>query len=182
MEKKWLIVVDMQNDFVNGVLGTKEAQDIVPYLVDKVKNFDGEIMFTMDTHPQDYLTSTQEGKFLPIPHCIKGSKGWELIDELKEYAPEYCKIIKPTFGSIDLAKKLIKETFCGQIESIELCGVCTDICVVSNALLLKAFLPNVPSYVDAKACAGVTPEKHEAALEVMRSCQINVISRENKED
>lgn len=172
---KYLIVVDMQEDFVFGKLGSKEAQQIVPKVVEKVKNFEGVVIFTQDTHNENYL-QTQEGKNLPVEHCQKGSKGWQLIKELDNIQKEkQWKIYeKGTFGSLLLAQELCKEAEQQKIESIELIGVCTDICVVSNALLLKAYLPEIPFFVDAACCAGVTEEKHKAALEVMESCQIKV--------
>lgn len=172
--EKVLVIVDMQKDFVDGSLGTKEAQAIVPAVKDKIDNFDGEIIFTMDTHMEDYL-STQEGKKLPVSHCIKGTPGHEIIEELQPYTKKALAIFeKETFGSRKLGsflKELHKEK---EIESIEFIGLCTDICVVSNALLIKAFLPEVPIIVDSNCCAGVTPEKHESALETMRSCQIEI--------
>ncbi len=170
--KKYLIVVDMQKDFVNGSLGTKEAEVIVPAVLEKVKAFDGEVIFTKDTHFDNYL-ETSEGRLLPVEHCIKGTDGWMLIDELEEYCSDNdCKVYeKLTFGCKELAADIYAD---GNI-SIELIGLCTDICVVSNALLLKAFLPEAEIKVDASCCAGVTPKKHEAALETMRSCQIKVI-------
>ena len=164
----------MQKDFVDGSLGTKEAQEIVPTVKAKIEAFDGEILFTLDTHTKEYL-DTQEGHNLPVPHCIKGTPGHEIIKELQPYAKKALAIFeKETFGSRKLAsflKELHKEK---KIESIELIGLCTDICVVSNALLIKAFLPEVPIVVDSNCCAGVTPEKHESALETMRSCQIGI--------
>lgn len=170
--EKILIIVDMQKDFVDGSLGTKEAQAIVPEVKKKIENFDGDIIFTKDTHGGDYM-STQEGQNLPVSHCIKETAGHEIIEELQPYIKKSLAVFeKETFGSRKLAnflKELHKEK---EIESIELIGLCTDICVVSNALLIKAFLPEVPISVDSKCCAGVTPEKHESALEVMRSCQI----------
>ena len=169
-----LIVVDMQNDFIDGTLGTKEAVAIVPKVEEKIRNFDGKVFFTRDTHETYYL-ETQEGKNLPVPHCIKGTPGHEIINELQPYVKKALAVFeKETFGSRKLAnflKELHKEK---EIESIELIGLCTDICVVSNALLIKAFLPEVPSLADSNCCAGVTPEKHESALETMRSCQILV--------
>lgn len=172
--EKILIIVDMQKDFVDGSLGTKEAQAIVPAVKNKIESFDGEIIFTKDTHTEDYL-QTQEGKKLPVPHCIKGTSGHEIIEELQPYTKKALAIFeKETFGSRKLVrflKELHKEK---EIESIELIGLCTDICVVSNALLIKAFLPEVPIAVDSSCCAGVTPEKHESALETMKSCQIEV--------
>lgn len=175
MDKRYLIVVDMQKDFVNGALGTKEAEAIVPAVLEKVKNFDGEVIFTKDTHFENYL-STAEGKLLPVEHCIKGTDGWMLIDELEKYCAENGNVVyeKLTFGCKELAQDMLAKYEAEAIASIELIGLCTDICVVSNALLLKAFLPEVEIYVDASCCAGVTPEKHDAALETMASCQILV--------
>ena len=167
--KRVLIVVDMQVDFVNGALGTAEAEAIVPKVVEKVRGFDGEVIFTQDTHPQNYL-ETQEGRHLPVAHCIEGTEGWRLIPALRPLAEGRRVVQKPTFGSRALAEALAAE----DIESIELIGLCTDICVVSNALLLKAFMPEVPVSVDAACCAGVTPERHAAALDTMRSCQIGI--------
>lgn len=174
MAQKYLIVVDMQDDFVYGALGSKQAQEIVDSVVKKIKEFDGRIIFTKDTHEKNYL-QTQEGKFLPVEHCIRGTKGWELIAPLQEMtkSSNYKIYEKGTFGCVDLAVDLKEKE--EEIESIEWIGVCTDICVVSNALLVKANMPEVPMYVDAGCCAGVTREKHEAALETMRSCQIQVL-------
>ena len=169
-----LIIVDMQKDFVDGALGTAEAQAIVPTVKEKIENFKGEIIFTKDTHTENYL-DTQEGRNLPVPHCIKGTLGHEIIKELQPYTKKALAIFeKETFGSRKLAsflKELHKEK---EIESIKLIGLCTDICVVSNALLIKAFLPEVPILVDSSCCAGVTPEKHKSALETMESCQIRI--------
>ncbi len=176
MENKYLIIVDMQKDFVTGALGSAEARAIVPAVVEKLDSFDGTILFTKDTHHADYLT-TQEGKNLPVEHCIEGSEGWELISELQRFADARgtgSVYKKEAFGSVALAEALRAENEKKPISSIELIGVCTDICVVSNALLIKAYLPEVPVLVNAACCAGVTPEKHEAALETMRSCQITV--------
>ena len=175
MAGKYLIVVDMQKDFVNGTLGSKEAEVIVPMVLDKVKNFEGEVIFTKDTHFQDYL-STSEGKMLPVEHCIKDSEGWMLIEELEEYCRNNNSRVyeKLTFGCKELAQDMLRTYEEEAITSIELIGLCTDICVVSNALLLKAFLPEVEISVDASCCAGVTPAKHAAALETMASCQILV--------
>lgn len=172
---KYLIVVDMQNDFVTGVLGTKEAQEISKAVIDKAANFDGKVIFTRDTHFENYM-ETQEGKFLPVPHCIKGTDGWQLIPGLEKIrvekdAPAYDKI---TFGCPKLAADLVAENEKEAIESIELVGVCTDICVVSNALLIKANLPEVLVKVDPACCAGVTPANHDAALQTMAACQIQM--------
>lgn len=175
MSSRYLIVIDMQNDFVDGALGTPEAQAIAPALVEAVSSFDGEIIFTLDTHGENYL-DTQEGKHLPVPHCIKGTQGWELIPALAELQRERRARVfeKPTFGSTELAHYLVACNDEEPIESIELVGVCTDICVVSNALLIKAALPEVAVKVDPALCAGVTPEAHEAALATMASCQIEM--------
>ena len=171
--KQILIVVDMQNDFIDGALGTKEAVAIVPKVEDKIRNFDGEVFFTRDTHETWYL-ETQEGKNLPVPHCIRGTEGWQIrkeLDTLRKTDP----IDKETFGSTDLAADLLALHEDEEIGSITLVGLCTDICVISNALLLKATLPEVPIYVDAAYCAGVTPESHENALKAMEACQIKVM-------
>ncbi len=169
---KILIVVDMQNDFIDQALGTKEAVGIVENVAKKIRSFDGKVIYTMDTHLENY-PETQEGKNLPVAHCIKGSKGWELSPELP-VGPDATIFEKPTFGSVELGrylKKMAEET---DIEAIEIIGLCTDICVISNALLIKAFLPEVKISVDASCCAGVTPESHKNALEAMKMCQIGV--------
>ena len=171
--KQILIVVDMQNDFIDGALGTKEAAAIVPKVEDKIRNFDGEVFFTRDTHETWYL-ETQEGKNLPVPHCIRGTEGWQIrkeLDALRKTEP----IDKETFGSTDLAADLLALHEDEEIGSITLVGLCTDICVISTALLIKATLPEVPIYVDAACCAGVTPESHENALKAMEACQIKVM-------
>lgn len=175
MENKYLIVVDMQNDFVTGSLGTQKAQQIVPTVVQKVQDFNGIVVFTKDTHETAYL-STQEGKLLPVEHCLRETNGWQLIEQFAQIQQQNgWKIYeKGTFGCLELAEQLLKEHNARPIQSIELVGLCTDICVVSNALLLKAYLPEVPIFVDAACCAGVTPEKHEMALETMGSCQIQI--------
>ena len=168
-----LIVVDMQNDFIDGALGTKEAAAIVPKVEEKIQNFDGKVFFTRDTHETYYL-ETQEGKTLPVPHCIRGTDGWQIreeLDALRKTEP----IDKETFGSTDLAGELVAFNEDEEIGSITLVGLCTDICVISNALLIKASLPEVPICVDATCCAGVTPESHENALKAMEACQIRII-------
>ena len=171
--KNVLIVVDMQNDFVSGSLGTAEARAIVPAVREKIARHEGRVIFTQDTHRPDYL-ATQEGRNLPVEHCVKDTWGWQIVDELQEFvhAPNARVIEKPTFGSTDLAALLKDEA--DEIASVELIGLCTDICVVSNALLIKATLPEIPMAVDSACCAGVTPEKHLAALETLRSCQVAV--------
>ena len=171
---KLLIVIDVQNDFVDGSLGTKEAMAIIPKVVEKIKSYPKEDVFaTRDTHEKDYL-STPEGKHLPVEHCIYGTDGWQLAPEVKILLTGAEIIDKPTFGSVTLVEmmKMIRDT---EPIEIEMIGLCTDICVISNALLLKAALPDVEITVDAQCCAGVTPELHEAALKVMESCQINVV-------
>ena len=168
--KRLLVVVDMQNDFIDGALGTKEAQAIVPAVVKKAEAYAAagdEVVFTLDTHFDGYL-DTAEGRKLPVPHCIKGTAGWELCDPLKAF--EGRRFEKHTFGSDSLSEYVRG----GDYRSVELVGLCTDICVVSNALLIKAFLPETPVFVDSACAAGVTRERHEAALETMRSCQIVV--------
>ncbi|MCD8189863.1 MAG: cysteine hydrolase [Clostridiales bacterium] len=171
----YLILVDVQNDFVDGALGTAEAREMLPRLLDKVRQFDGTILVTKDTHGPDYM-ETQEGRNLPVPHCVRGAEGWQLAPALLDIpAVREAKVYeKPCFGSAALAADLAAENRAGGVESVELVGLCTDICVVSNALLLKAAMPEVPISVDARCCAGVTPEKHQAALTVMESCQIAV--------
>ena len=173
--KKILIVVDMQKDFVDGALGSKEAVAIVDNVVKKIENFDGDIIVTYDTHSENYM-ETQEGKNLPVPHCIKGTNGWKLDGKVQAAVDkrEYKTIEKPTFGSTELPG-YIKANYNPDEIEIELVGLCTDICVVSNALLLKANFLETKVSVDASCCAGVTPESHNAALTTMRMCQVNVI-------
>ena len=168
-----LVVVDMQNDFIDGALGTKEAVTIVPKVEEKIRNFKGTVLFTRDTHETWYL-DTQEGKKLPIPHCIRDTEGWQIrreLDDLRKTEP----IDKETFGSTDLAADLVAMNIDDEIGSITFVGLCTDICVISNAMLIKAFEPEVPVYVDGRCCAGVTPESHRRALEAMAVCQIHVL-------
>ena len=165
----------MQNDFIDGALGTKEAVAILPAVKSKIENFDGKVLFTRDTHESDYL-STQEGKNLPVEHCIKDTDGWQIHPELDALRKEE-PIDKPSFGSVALAQLLKTcDTYDEKIEEITLVGLCTDICVISNALLLKAAMPEVPITVDASCCAGVTPASHKNALEAMKMCQIKVIN------
>ena len=167
-----LIVVDMQNDFIDGALGTAEAVAIVPNVLEKIKNFNGKIIFTRDTHQENYM-DTQEGSKLPVPHCIENSPGWQIRDELLGHG-EIAVLDKPTFGSKELGEMLLKLNEQEAISSICLIGLCTDICVISNALLAKAFLPEVPVSVDASCCAGVTPQSHLNALSAMKMCQIGI--------
>ena len=170
---KCLVVIDVQNDFVSGSLGTPEAQAMLPRLEEKLRGFEGCVWMTLDTHGADYM-DTQEGKHLPVPHCVRETEGWQLAGELGKLAESLGAGIveKPTFGSEELVASLKALYEAGELESIELVGLCTDICVVSNALMLKAAMPELPMSVDSACCAGVTPQKHEAALEVMRSCQV----------
>lgn len=164
--KRTLIVVDMQNDFIDGSLGTKEAQAIVENVKKKIEQYRAngdEIIFTRDTHQADYL-QTPEGKELPVEHCIEGTHGWEIAEGID--LPDCLHIDKPTFGWTKWNQY--------DFETIELVGLCTDICVVSNALILKAYFPEAEISVDASCCAGVTPESHEAALTTMKMCQIHV--------
>ena len=171
--QKVLVVVDMQNDFIDGALGTKEAVAIVPGVKEKIENFDGVVLFTRDTHETYYL-DTQEGQKLPVPHCIRDTEGWQIrseLDALRKTEP----IDKETFGSTDLAGELTMIDEDEGIGSITLVGLCTDICVISNALLVKASLPEIPIIVDSACCAGVTPESHENALNAMKMCQIDIV-------
>lgn len=171
--RKILIVVDMQNDFIDGALGTEEAVAIVPAVIDKIRSYPVEnIIATRDTHQEDYLDS-QEGKYLPVKHCIKGTKGWQIKESVAAALGAAEVIDKPTFGSVSLAQKLVGMNQEEPVE-IEMVGLCTDICVVSNALAIKAFLPEVKITVDEKCCAGVTQKSHEAAITTMKSCQIQV--------
>ena len=168
-----LVVVDMQNDFVTGPLGTPEARTILPKVAEKVKNFPGRVLFTRDTHEENYLES-REGKVLPVPHCIRGTRGWEICPELETLRKEE-PVDKPTFGSTGLGEVLrAADQYGEKIGKITLAGVCTDICVISNALLLRAFLPEAEIAVDAACCAGVTPESHQTALRAMKACQIAI--------
>ena len=171
-KKDLLVVVDMQNDFIDGSLGTPEAQKIVSNVVDKIANWNGDIAITKDTHSEDYL-NTREGRFLPIKHCIKDTWGWELNEDVQHILTIKSNkvigtILKHKFGAFALT-----DPYC-RYQTITLIGLCTDICVISNALILKNVFPETDIYVDSSCCAGVTPAKHEAALEVMRSCQIEV--------
>lgn len=180
MDKKILIVVDMQNDFIDGSLGTTEAQAIVTNVKKKIeeyKSYGNPIIFTQDTHYADYL-NTSEGKMLPVEHCIRLTNGWNIHHDLLEIINDLeCLVIeKPTFGSINLMWEIedMIDNYGNNIE-LEFVGLCTDICVVSNVLMAKAYYPDLKIVVDASCCAGVTTEKHKAALEVMKSCQVDVI-------
>lgn len=172
---KTLVVVDMQNDFVTGSLSTKEAQAIVPNVKARVESGEfEEFFYTKDTHYSNYLTSTLEGEKLPVEHCIKNTIGWDIIPELQTQG--FITEEKDTFGSLEMLDDFIHYSdFPDADDEIEICGLCTDICVVSNALLIRAKFPNLKIIVRANCCAGSTPELHEAALKVMESCQIDVI-------
>lgn len=171
---KVLVVVDMQKDFIDGALGTPEAVEIVPRVIQKIREFNGLVIATRDTHEEDYL-DTQEGKKLPVRHCIRGTDGWEIHPEIQKLLPED-PIDKPTFGSVELGQMLKARQDSGEtVESITLVGLCTDICVISNALLLKAYLPETRVFVDASCCAGVTKESHEQALNAMKMCQVEIV-------
>lgn len=178
---KVLVVVDMQKDFVDGSLGSPEARAIVPNVAEKVKKYaemeDGLVVYTRDTHFADYM-DTREGRYLPVMHCVYETEGWEIVPEVLNDQAAVVIFNKETFGYRAIAEEIayiVNGKMDQEIDSIEVCGLCTDICVVSNALILKANFPSIPFTVDSSCCAGVTPEKHEAALEVMRSCQIDVI-------
>lgn len=170
--KNVLVVVDMQKDFIDGALGTSEAVQIVDNVAEMIKGFDGEVVFTRDTHFDNYL-ETQEGIKLPVPHCIKGSDGWQIDKKLEALRLDEKKVFdKPTFGSVELADYLKS---IASLECVTLIGLCTDICVISNALLIKANLPEVTIRVVERCCAGVTPESHKNALEAMKMCQVEVV-------
>lgn len=167
-----LVVIDMQKDFMQGSLSTPEAKEIVERVAKKIANHTGHLAYTLDTHDQHYL-DTSEGRHLPVPHCIRGEEGHELIEPLKELLQTAKAFEKPTFGSVQLATYIAENQ---EIQQVELVGVCTDICVISNALLIKAMRPEIPIHVDASCCAGTTRENHLAALQTMRSCQIEIFS------
>ena len=171
-----LIVVDMQNDFVSGALGTPEARQIVPAAAEQVAagiRRGERIFFTRDTHGADYL-HTQEGRNLPVPHCIRGTEGWEIVEQLRPASAGQTILDKPAFGSAELGRLLAKENEREPIEKVTLIGLCTDICVISNALLVKAYLPEAEVAGDGGCCAGGPPGRHRAALAAMKSCQITV--------
>ena len=172
-----LIVVDMQNDFVDGVLGSAQAKAIVPAVVGKIAEYRSSgdrVVFTRDTHGNNYL-ETQEGRKLPVPHCIRESYGWQIVPQIDTL--DSLVIDKPSFGSCSLMEFLNNMEKVYDVDSVEIVGLCTDICVISNAMLAKAQLPEVPVTVDASCCAGVTPESHETALSAMEMCQIDIINR-----
>lgn len=168
-----LLVIDMQRDFIDGALGSPEALAILPKVAEKIRTFPGLVRFTRDTHGENYL-NTAEGKKLPVPHCIQGTPGWEIHPDLQGFCT-HAPLDKPTFGSLalgDLVANIHRET---PLETITLVGLCTDICVISNAMILKAAVPEVAIAVDGSCCAGVSPESHETALQAMAMCQIEII-------
>lgn len=173
---KILVVIDMQNDFTYGALKNDDAIGIIPAIEDKILSFDGEVIYTRDTHTEDYL-ETQEGRKLPVKHCIIGSEGWEIVKPLEELRQKKnAKTIdKPTFGSLELADYVLNLYNEGNVEEIEFIGVCTDICVISNAMLVKNTIPELTVKVDASCCAGVSKESHETALKAMAACQIEIV-------
>ncbi len=174
-EEKLLLVIDMQNDFVTGALANREAEAIIGIIADKIEFYRREghpVLFTRDTHGDDYM-ETQEGRLLPAAHCLKGSEGWQIVDPLKAYAEEKDVLDKPVFGSLQLPQ-WISEKLGSVPKEIELCGVCTDICVISNAMILKAAFPETIVTVEGASCAGVTPESHQTALAAMKACQVIV--------
>ena len=175
--RKILVAVDLQNDFIDGALGTKEAQAIVPFAARRIREMreaGAEVFATLDTHEDDYM-QTQEGRKLPVPHCIRGTDGWQLNTLIREALGDYIPVEKPSFGSTRLPELIRERAGRGDNMTIELLGLCTDICVVSNALLLKTAFPEAEIQVNSACCAGVTPEKHRAALETMASCQIDIL-------
>ena len=175
--ERYLVVIDMQKDFIDGALGSEMAQRIVPEVIRKIGEYKpGNIYATRDTHFENYL-DTLEGKKLPVTHCVKESEGWQIHPEVNAAMPEAKIFDKYTFGSEQLAQELYQRSLAGEME-IELAGLCTDICVVSNALLLRAKLPGTVIRVDPKCCAGVTEETHKAALQTMKMCQIDILTEE----
>ena len=169
---KVLIAVDLQNDFIDGALGTPEASAMLPAALRRIREFDGPVLFTRDTHGPDY-PQTREGRVLPVPHCIAGTDGWQIAPSLQPYAAEI--IDKPTFGSTALGERLQAMNAQHPIESITLIGLCTDICVISNAMVLRAAFPETEIEILSDCCAGVTPQSHQTALDAMRACQFTIV-------
>lgn len=179
MAKKIIVAVDMQKDFIDGALGSAEAVKIVDRCAEKIKAAKAEgdtVIFTRDTHFENYM-NTEEGRNLPVPHCIKGTDGWQITAALAELAGDALIVDKETFGSRDLGRIVAEKLAEGGYDGVELFGLCTDICVISNALLIKAFCPDIPIYVDASCSAGVTPESHDTAVRAMETCQIHVTGK-----
>jgi len=179
MAKKIIVAVDMQKDFIDGALGSAKAVKIVDRCAEKIKAAKAEgdtVIFTRDTHFENYM-NTEEGRNLPVPHCIKGTDGWQITAALAELAGDALIVDKETFGSRDLGRIVAEKLAEGGYDGVELFGLCTDICVISNALLIKAFCPDIPIYVDASCSAGVTPESHDTAVRAMETCQIHVTGK-----
>jgi len=174
--KRILVVVDMQNDFIDGILGTPEARANVAHVVKRITSFDGTVVFTKDTHGADYL-ATEEGRHLPVVHCIKGTEGWNLHPEIEKLARNLKAPVveKDVFGSKKLIELLLEINKKEAIASIELLGLCTDICIMVNTLLVKTYFPNIPIYVNSGCSAGITPQSHQNALEAMKMCHIEII-------
>ncbi len=170
-----LVVTDMQNDFIDGALGTKEAIAIVPRVIETIKNFDGAVFYTIDTHYENYLQS-QEGRNLPVVHCVKNTPGWRLHPNIAELSSEDQRFEKNSFGSIQLAEALLELNTKEKIDSVTCIGLCTDICVISNVVLIKSVLPEAELIVDAACCAGVTPQSHQRALDAMKVFQVKIIN------
>ncbi len=171
---KCLLVIDMQNDFLTGALGTAEGAGIVGDVCSLISGFEGKVFYTRDTHGEDYLT-TREGRNLPVPHCLKDTEGWQICEQVGHLIRAEDRVVdKVTFGEIRLPE-IIREECGGGPEEIHLAGVCTDICVISNAMICRAAFPEIPVLVHADCCAGVTPESHRTALEAMRACHIDII-------
>lgn len=187
MKSKVLIVVDMQNDFIDGSLGTPEAQAIVPKVVEKIKNWDGDIIFTKDTHDDNYL-NTREGRHLPIKHCIFGTEGYifheSIVNQMSKITNRQFNVIqKHSFGCHYLSNDLLEEFWSNGYEDVNeigfefhICGLCTDICVISNAVIIQSYFPEAEIYIDASCCAGTTPEMHKKALDIMHGLQMNIIN------
>lgn len=174
---KFLVVVDMQNDFVDGVLGTEEAKALQENIAKMMREWDGGVLCTQDTHTEEYM-DTLEGKYLPVKHCVKDTEGWQLCPAIEEAANEVnaIRVMKPSFGSVELPQMIgMMCGFGGVAEEVHLVGVCTDICVISNAMMLKAFLRETPVFVHTDLCAGTTPENHKTAIEAMKPCQIEIV-------
>lgn len=172
---KYLVVVDMQNDFIDGSLGSPEAQAVLPKIIERIENFPGTVVYTRDTHEDNYL-ETLEGKKLPVIHCVRESEGWKLHKDVQKLQEEKRSLIfdKDTFGSIQMAGCLQGIDRMAAIDEVVVVGLCTDICVMANAILLRTAMPNTPVRIDASCCAGSTPEAHRCALEAMKSCQIDI--------
>jgi nicotinamidase-related amidase len=175
MMNNYLVVVDMQKDFTYGALYNEDAIAVIPAVEKKIREFDGSVVFTFDTHPKNYM-DTQEGRNLPVPHCIEGTDGWQLVEPLEKLRKtgNCVSFKKNTFGSTALGAYLKEENEKQPIDAIVFVGICTDICVISNVLLTKAYLPEVKLSVDASCCAGVTPQSHRTALEAMKACQVEI--------